>query len=57
MTEEKMSFTLHTYGDADADIILIQMVDDHDMEIIQQETAYIRELTGGTGDSVSGQFM
>lgn len=47
MTEEKMSFTLHTYGDADADIILVQMVDDHDMETIQQEAAYIRELTGG----------
>ena len=42
-----MSFTLHTYGDADADIILVQMVDDHDMETIQQEAAYIRELTGG----------
>ena len=42
-----MSFTLHTYGDADADIILVQMVDDHDMETIQQEAAYIREPTGG----------
>ena len=47
VAEEKMSFTLHTYGDADADIILVQMVDDHDMETIQQEAAYIRELTGG----------
>ncbi len=33
-----------TYGDADADRILIQMTDEHDMDMIGQETAYIREL-------------
>ena len=45
VAEEKMSFTVHTYGDPKADVILIQMVDDHDMETIQQEAAYIREMT------------
>ena len=41
-----MTFTVHTYGNPESDILLVQMVDDHDMETIEQETAYIRELTG-----------
>ncbi len=40
---------IYTYGDPEADIFLIQMVDDHDMEVIEQEVSYIRELTGGKG--------
>ena len=36
-----------TYGDPDADVLLVQMVDDHDMEVIEQEVSCIRELTGG----------
>ena len=40
---------IYTYGDPEADILLIQMVDDHDMEVIEQEVSYICELTGGKG--------
>lgn len=36
----------HTYGNPDADIVLIQMVDDHDLEGIESEAAEIRKLTG-----------
>ena len=42
-----MSFLMDRYGGPDAKNILVQMVDDHDMEGIEQETAYIREFTGG----------
>ena len=34
-------------GNPEAKIHLIQMVDDHDLSFIEQEAAYIRELTGG----------
>ena len=44
-----MEMDIYTYGDPEADILLVQMVDDHDMEVIEQEAAYIRELTGGKG--------
>lgn len=44
-----MQMDIYTYGDPEADILLIQMVDDHDMEVIEQEVAYIRELAGGKG--------
>ena len=42
-----MSFDIFTYGDPEADTVLIQMVDDHDMEVIEKEADYIRELSGG----------
>ena len=42
-----MDYRILTYGDSDADTLLIQMVDDHDLKGIDREVAYIRELTGG----------
>ena len=42
-----MNYRILTYGDPDADMLLLQMVDDHDLEGIDREIAYIRELTGG----------
>ena len=42
-----MGFEIQTYGEADADTLLIQMVDDHDLEVIENEVALIRELSGG----------
>ena len=44
---EDMKFKLYTFGDPEADTLLLQMVDDHDMEVIEQEVDFIRELTGG----------
>lgn len=35
----------YTYGNPDADIVLIQMVDDHDLEGVESEVAEIRKLT------------
>ena len=43
----EMAFEVLTYGDSAADTLLIQMVDDHDLEVIEKETAHIKELTGG----------
>lgn len=43
---EKMCFEVRTYGDPAAETFLIQMVDDHDLEIIEKEAAHIRELSG-----------
>ena len=37
--------TIQEYGNASANTILIQMVDDHDLEVIENETRYIREYT------------
>lgn len=34
------------YGNKDAEVVLIQMVDDHDLETIEHETALIRDYTG-----------
>ena len=42
-----MNFEISTYGDSGSDTLLIQMVDDHDMEVIEKEAALIRELSGG----------
>ena len=42
-----MSFEILTFGNENADTLLIQMVDDHDLEVIESEVAHIRELTGG----------
>lgn len=41
-----MNFKVQDYGDPTADTLLIQMVDDHDLEVIEQELFYIRERTG-----------
>ena len=42
-----MGFEVITYGEPDADILLLQMVDDHDLEVIESEISIIRELTDG----------
>ena len=42
-----MKFEISTYGEMNADTLLIQMVDDHDLEVIEKEAALIRELSGG----------
>ena len=40
-------FQVFTYGNPEADTLLIQMVDDHDLEVIESEVSLINELTGG----------
>ena len=42
-----MTFEVKKYGDPDSKKLLIQMTDDHDLELIENEVSYIRELTGG----------
>lgn len=42
-----MMFELKRYGRPDADTLLFQMVDDHDLEVIEREVSHIRELSGG----------
>ena len=42
-----MAFEILTYGDAEAETLLVQMVDDHDLEGIEKEISLIREMTGG----------
>ena len=42
-----MSFDVFTYGNPDADLTLVQMTDDHDMEVIENEVSLIRDLSGG----------
>lgn len=42
-----MNLETHTFGNPGADILLIQMVDDHDLEVIENEAALIGELSGG----------
>ena len=42
-----MSFDIIRYGQPDANTLLFQMVDDHDLEVIEQEVSHIRELFGG----------
>ena len=37
---------IHVCGDIHSDILLVQMVDNHDLEVIEQEGRYIRELSG-----------
>ena len=40
-------FEILRYGSMDADTLLFQMVDNHDLEVIDPEVSYIRELSGG----------
>ena len=42
-----MRFEIKRYGRPNADTLLFQMVDEHDLEVIEQEVSYIRELSGG----------
>lgn len=42
-----VQFDIYTYGDPAADILLVQMVDDHDLEVIESEVSFIEELSGG----------
>ena len=39
---------IYTYGNPEADILLIQPVDDHDLQGIEREIQQIQELTGDT---------
>lgn len=41
-----MSFDIIRYSSMDANTLLFQMVDDHDLEVIEQEVSYIREFSG-----------
>ena len=40
-------FEILRYGSKDADTLLFQMVDDHDLKVIEQEVSHIREFSGG----------
>ena len=42
-----MDLNVFTYGNPEADRLLVQMVDDHDMSLIENEVSLIRDLTGG----------
>ena len=42
-----MKLEVTTYGNPEAQTLLIQMVDDHDLEGIEKEVALIKELSGG----------
>ena len=44
-----MGFKEYVFGDKTADTLLVQMVDDHDLEFIEKEVFFIRELSGGKG--------
>ncbi len=37
---------MYTYGNPDADTVLIQMIDDHDLQVIEEEAEEIRGRTG-----------
>ena len=38
-----VQFDIYTYGDPAADILLVQMVDDHDLAVIESEVSFIKE--------------
>lgn len=42
-----MNFEVLSYGNPDADTLLVQPVDDHDLQVIENEVSYIRQLTVG----------
>ena len=42
-----MSFEVFTFGNPEAATQLVQLVDDHDLSLIEQEVEFIRELSGG----------
>lgn len=41
-----MGIDILNYGQTDADILLVQMVDEHDLEVIENEVKHIRKLSG-----------
>ena len=41
------AFQVLSFGNPEADTLLIQMVDDHDLEVIENEVSYIEKLSGG----------
>ena len=41
------AFQVLNFGHPEADTLLIQMVDDHDLEVIENEVSYIEKLSGG----------
>ena len=47
MNDENSSLNILTFGDPEADTLLIQMADDHDLEVIEKEVSYIGELSKG----------
>ena len=46
-TASTVQFNIYTYGDPAADILLVQMVDDHDLAVIESEVSFIEEFSGG----------
>ena len=46
-TTSAVRFDTYTYGDPAADTLLVQMVDDHDLEVIESEVSFIEEFSGG----------
>jgi len=42
-----MNFEVLSYGNPGADTLLVQPVDDHDLQVMENEVSYIKELTGG----------
>ena len=42
-----MNFEVFTFGNPNSATRLVQMVDDHDLSLIEQEVEFIRELSGG----------
>ena len=46
-TASTVRFDTYTYGDPAADTLLVQMVDDHDLEVIESEVSFIEEFSGG----------
>lgn len=48
MTKDDISAaTVRTFGNPHSDTLLIQMVDDHDLAVIDREVSLIKELSGG----------
>ena len=41
------AFQVLSFGNPESDTLLIQMVDDHDLEVIENEVSYIEKLSGG----------
>ena len=41
-----MSFCIQSFGNPDSETVLLQMADDHDLELLEREVSRIQELTG-----------
>lgn len=44
--QKRYNMTRYTYGNPDSNRVLIQMVDDHDLSVIEDEVNYIRQEVG-----------